>query len=159
MKPISAINLTLNTSDVDSLSSGFVFYAVSENSSRVSCSTNAENLIFIPSADWFGTTYCNLTAGDGADNSTISKFNISVANVNDAPTITSAAIISASEDFPYVYQITTTDKDNLIVQGTDNLTYSLSTSPSGMVINSTSGLIGWIPNQSDVGNKNVFHAF
>ena len=151
----NSIDLSNYTTDVESNPATFIYYASSENSSKINCSINGVNLNYNPAVDWFGTTYCNLTAFDGTDNSSVFRFNITVINVNDVPNITSTPVTSATEDSPYVYPVTATDKDNLIVPGTDNLVYSLITGSSTMAINSSNGLIAWIPIQSDVGNKNV----
>jgi len=59
--------------------------------------------------------------------------------VNYPPTITSTPITTATVDMPYTYDVTATDPDG------DILTYSLTTSPTGMTINSTTGLINWTP--------------
>jgi cytochrome c peroxidase len=58
---------------------------------------------------------------------------------NDPPSITSAAITSASMGQLYTYAVTATDP-NL-----DTLTYSLVTAPTGMTIDAATGVINWIP--------------
>ncbi|MBI4116324.1 hypothetical protein HY449_01120 [Candidatus Pacearchaeota archaeon] len=152
---IGSLNLSNYTTDVDSISSSFVYYVSPENASNLNCSASGSNLTYQPAANFFGQSYCNITASDGMSNSTTFRFNISVTNVNDAPNITSSAITSATEDIPYVYQINVSDADNLISPGTDSLTYSLTTSPAGMSIGSTSGVIIWLPTNSNVGNNNI----
>jgi hypothetical protein len=69
------------------------------------------------------------------------SINISVGdiNVNHAPVITSTAVTSATKDEPYSYDVNATDSDG------DTLVYSLTTKPTGMTINSITGLINWIP--------------
>jgi len=66
---------------------------------------------------------------------------------NHAPVITSTAVTSATKDEPYSYDVNATDSDG------DTLTYSLTTKPSGMGINSSTGLITWTPTTS--GDNNV----
>jgi len=70
-----------------------------------------------------------------------------VGDVNHAPVITSTAVTSATKDEPYSYNVTATDSDG------DTLTYSLTIKPSGMTINSSSGMISWTPTTS--GDYNV----
>ena len=70
---------------------------------------------------------------------------ITVTNTNDPPTIISSTIITAKEDSLYLYAVNAQDPDN------DILVYSLETNPVGMTINSESGLIQWIPDNSNVG--------
>jgi hypothetical protein len=61
-------------------------------------------------------------------------------SVNQAPTITSTQITTATVDELYTYNVNATDPDS-----GDSLTYSLTTNPSGMTINSTTGVINWTP--------------
>lgn len=59
-------------------------------------------------------------------------------NPNNIPVITTLPPTSVVVNNPYVYDINATDADN------DVLTYALVTSP-GMLINSATGLINWMP--------------
>ena len=68
---------------------------------------------------------------------------------NQAPTITSTQITTATVDELYTYDVDATDLDG------DTLTYSLTTNPSGMTINSTTGVISWTPNSGQIGYNNV----
>ena len=61
------------------------------------------------------------------------------ATENDPPVITSEPITSAEVNQLYSYDIEATDADG------DTLTYSLTTKPSGMTINLSTGLISWTP--------------
>jgi PKD repeat protein len=72
------------------------------------------------------------------------SFSIAVANVNDAPAITSTAVTAGTEEVAYSYQVTATD-DDLSNPSGEVLTYSLTTSPAGMTIDPATGLIGWTP--------------
>jgi len=60
-------------------------------------------------------------------------------SVNQTPTITSPPITTATVDELYTYDVDATDPDG------DTLTYSLTTNPSGMTINSATGVINWTP--------------
>ncbi len=68
---------------------------------------------------------------------------------NVAPQITSAPVTSATVGVSYKYDVNATDANG----GT--LRYSLPTKPSGMTINSSSGLIAWTPTSSQTGNRAV----
>jgi len=59
---------------------------------------------------------------------------------NHSPVITSTAITSAIVGEAYAYDVDATDPD----EG-DVLTYSLLAAPTGMAINSSTGLINWVP--------------
>src|SRR5665648_96168 len=62
-----------------------------------------------------------------------------VPPTNQTPTITSTPITTATIDEAYTYNVNATDPDG------DTLTYSLTTHPTGMTINSATGVINWIP--------------
>ena len=65
-----------------------------------------------------------------------------VPGANVPPTITSSPVLTARAGFLYTYDVDATDPNG------DTLTYTLENSPpSGMTINSTTGLITWTPTQ------------
>ncbi|MBI4648489.1 MAG: right-handed parallel beta-helix repeat-containing protein, partial [Bacteroidia bacterium] len=64
---------------------------------------------------------------------------VSMSVPNHSPIITSTPIDSTEIDIKYTYNVIATDGDN------DNLTYSFTTAPSGMGINSGTGVITWTP--------------
>ncbi|WP_342631023.1 putative Ig domain-containing protein [Marinobacter alkaliphilus] len=68
---------------------------------------------------------------------------------NWPPFINSSAIVTAEEDTDYQYAVEASDNDG------DALTYRLAKAPSGMAINSTSGLITWRPSSEQVGDFTV----
>jgi len=68
---------------------------------------------------------------------------------NGAPIITSTPVTTAVERARYTYDVEATDPDG------DTLIFSLITSPNGMSISSSSGLISWIPNINQLGLNNV----
>jgi len=70
-------------------------------------------------------------------------------SVNQAPTITSTPITTATVAVAYAYTVNATDSDE------DTLTYSLTTSPTGMTIDSTTGVISWMPTSTQQGNHSV----
>ena len=77
-------------------------------------------------------------------------FTVSVANVNDEPSITSSSVTSATEDAPYTYDVDATDPDV-----GDTLTYSLDVAPAGMTIDPATGIVSWTPTSTDLGNNDV----
>jgi hypothetical protein len=91
------------------------------------------------------------TDGDGVDDAT------EIANGSDprdpasrnrAPVIASQAVISASEQQPYSYQVQASDPDG------DGISFSLLQSPVGMSI-SGAGLIQWTPGSNQTGFSTV----
>jgi len=68
---------------------------------------------------------------------------------NRAPTITSTAVTGATINLLYTYDVNATDPDG------DTLTYSLTTNPTGMIINSSTGFITWTPTIAQIGDNDV----
>lgn len=71
------------------------------------------------------------------------------AEVNNAPVITSTPVTSATKNQAYTYDVNATDSDG------DTLVYSLTTTLSGMSINSSTGLITWTPTAAGAYNVTV----
>ncbi|GAH19550.1 unnamed protein product, partial [marine sediment metagenome] len=68
---------------------------------------------------------------------------------NSSPVIESDPITTAKEGAVYAYDVEATDPNG------DTLTYSLTTNPTGMTINSTTGVINWTPTESQIGENEV----
>jgi len=70
--------------------------------------------------------------------------------LNSAPTITSSPVTAGIATVAYEYAVTATDPDD-----GDNLSFSLDVFPSGMNIDSASGLIAWTPETDQLGRFDV----
>ena len=68
---------------------------------------------------------------------------------NNAPVIESDPTLTATEGALYTYEVEATDPEG------DTLTYSLTTSPTGMTINSSTGVINWTPTEEQIGENKV----
>ncbi|MEL4302202.1 putative Ig domain-containing protein [Shewanella xiamenensis] len=78
------------------------------------------------------------------------SFSIVVANVNDAPTISSTALTSANQDAAYSYTLVATDSDV-----GDSLTLSAVTLPSWLSFNAATGVLSGTPTNANVGSHAV----
>lgn len=105
---------------------------------------------YTPNSNFAGTDSFTYKASDGTSASAETTATITVTSVNDTPQITSNPTTSATTGQLYTYQIAATDPDAL-----DTLTYSLTTYPQSMTINTSSGLVQWTPDSSEVGTKTV----
>jgi len=65
-------------------------------------------------------------------------------SINKPPVITSTPVTTAKVGVEYSYNVFATDPNG------DSLTYSLLAFPNGMTINSSTGLITWIPTNNQV---------
>ncbi|MDH0446777.1 putative Ig domain-containing protein [Shewanella sp. GD04112] len=91
-----------------------------------------------------------LRATDGDGLTIDQSFTIVVANVNDAPTISSTALTSATQDAAYSYTLVATDSDV-----GDSLTLSAVTLPSWLSFNAATGVLSGTPTNANVGSHSV----
>jgi len=68
---------------------------------------------------------------------------------NNSPIIESDPITTAKEGAAYTYDVEATDPNG------DTLEFSLLVHPTGMTINSTTGVISWTPTESQIGENEV----
>ncbi|PIW60180.1 Ig-like domain-containing protein [Shewanella sp. CG12_big_fil_rev_8_21_14_0_65_47_15] len=101
-------------------------------------------------ADVGVTTAIVISVSDGVLSASLSAFNLTVTNVNDAPTISSTAITAATQDAAYSYSFAASDTDV-----GDVLTLSAVTKPSWLSFNAASGVLSGTPSNSDVGSHAV----
>jgi hypothetical protein len=68
---------------------------------------------------------------------------------NSAPVIESNAVTTAKEGALYTYEIEATDPEG------DELEFTLLIHPTGMIINSSTGVISWTPTEEQIGENEV----
>lgn len=68
---------------------------------------------------------------------------------NSSPVIESDPVTTAKEETVYNYDVEATDPNG------DTLSYSLTVFPTGMTINSATGIISWTPTESQIGENEV----
>jgi len=101
-----------------------------------------------PTNDQVGLNDVIVHVSDGNGGETSQIFKISIINSNDIPIISSEPVYGAVEEREYKYGVVASDEDV-----GDVLTYQLDQYPYGMVIDSTSGVIIWIPGNDQVGEN------
>jgi len=112
--------------------------------------TISNNIItFTPDTNWWGTRTISIIADDGELQTASNQFNLVVIHVNHAPVIISTPVTTANENQLYEYDCNAVDIDN------DVLVYSLTESPDGMVIDSNTGHISWVPSSSQLGSHTI----
>lgn len=113
------------------------------------------DLSFTPTNNDVGTWQIVVTVTDTAGATDTESFFVTVANINDPPTITSSPLTTGVINIPYVYDLKATDPD---LQFGDTLTFTLAASPSAMTlikIDNTTGRISWTPNTTEFGQHPV----
>ncbi|MBW3516989.1 MULTISPECIES: Ig-like domain-containing protein [unclassified Shewanella] len=91
-----------------------------------------------------------ISVSDGALSASLPAFNLTVTNLNDAPTISSMAMTAATQDAAYSYIFTAADTDV-----GDVLTLSAITKPSWLSFNVATGVLSGTPTNADVGSHPV----
>lgn len=135
-------------SDNDTAIASLVWSCNSTNNNitkTINPSTHKLNITTLVDGDYSGIMTCsaNDSHASGSD-----SFTVHVHRVNDAPWFTSTAITTGTAVWGgYSYDVNAADPEG------DNITYLLNTYPTGMVIDSLTGLISWSPR--DVGSYNV----
>ncbi|MBB1424745.1 tandem-95 repeat protein, partial [Pseudoalteromonas sp. SG43-7] len=91
-----------------------------------------------------------LSVSDGMGTASLPAFNLTVINVNDAPTIGGVPALNVDQDTPYSFTPTASDIDG------DSLTFSISNKPSWANFDSSTGQLSGMPSNDDVGvNNNI----
>ncbi len=151
--PVVTIDVLANDTDVDNI--GRYLYLDTFSVTEVSQGTNGSvtinpdnTLTYSPNANFSGSDAFTYTISDNKGLTDTAKVNVTVKMVNDPPRFTSAPVTTATAGASYTYEVDAEDPDL-----GDTLTYSLTTKPADMTINSTTGLIQWKPTNEQVGNN------
>ncbi|MGH9387269.1 MAG: PKD domain-containing protein [Vicinamibacterales bacterium] len=104
----------------------------------------------VPDGSEDNTDTFQYVATDGQLDSNIATVHLAVRKPNSAPRITSSGVPMAASDVLYIYAVEAVDPD-----AGDILTFSLPTAPTGMTIDSASGLIHWTPSGTQLGSHDV----
>lgn len=107
-------------------------------------------ITWTPTNDQVGNQSVVVVVTDSGGLTDSQSFAVTVINVNDAPSIVSSAITLVTQDIAYLYDVNATDPD-----AGDTLTFSLTTLPSGMTINPSTGIINWTPDNTQVGDQTI----
>lgn len=118
--------------------------------SLVDVNASLASLSYTPAADYSGSLGISFKLSDGSNTVTPVNGTITITAVNDAPTITSQALVLATEDTAYAYQLAVTDADK-----DETYKFSASILPSWLSINTSTGLLVGTPSNNDVGEHNV----
>jgi hypothetical protein len=144
--PVVTIDVLANDTDADN--DTLTVTSVNHGTNGSVTINPDSTLHYSPRENFSGSDEFCYTVSDHKGRTDTAKVNVTVDMVNDAPVITSIPVITASADTLYTYDVDAADPDL-----TDTLTYSLTTKPADMTINSATGLIRWNPANSLVGTN------
>ena len=105
---------------------------------------------YTPNADYAGTDSFRYRAFDGIDFSEPTTVSLTILPLNDRPTILSTPPAAATVGRLYQYDPQVNDPDT-----GDRLTFSLVTAPTGMTIETTTGVITWAPAATQLGPQSA----
>ncbi|MEN9361965.1 MAG: hypothetical protein RL095_3500, partial [Verrucomicrobiota bacterium] len=110
--------LALAATDIDG---DYLSFSIKTNGSKGSASISGSTLTYTPAADANGSDSVVIEVLDGNGGIATHTLSVSIAAVNDAPVITSAAFLAVTEDTPATLALTATDIDG------DSLSFSVKT--------------------------------
>jgi RHS repeat-associated protein len=106
-------------------------------------------LLWVPTRDQVGVQNVVLRVRDALGQVALQSFQVTVAEPNSAPVITSTPPGPASVGLPYRYAVRAQDADG------DPITFLLTVAPDGMAIDATTGVLTWRPTAAQLGTNNV----
>ncbi|WP_198781555.1 Ig-like domain-containing protein [Shewanella putrefaciens] len=122
-------------------------FSISNKPTWASFNTSTGALTGTPGNEHVGTTQgIVISVSDGTASTALSAFNLTVVNVNDAPTITGSPTITVNEGSTYSFNPTASDPD----EGT-TLTFSISNKPAWASFNTATGALIGTPGNEHVG--------
>ncbi|WP_206747258.1 putative Ig domain-containing protein [Enterovibrio norvegicus] len=128
-------------------------YSIANQPSWVTFDPNTGNLSGTPdNADVGVTTGIQITLtddGEGLLTDTLSAFNLTVVDINNAPSIAGTPVTTIDEGGLYSFTPTTADADS------DSLTFSITNQPSWLNFDTTTGALTGSPAHADVGTVNA----
>jgi len=122
-------------------------YSLTQAPAGMAINASTGMIGWVPAAA--GAQAVTVRVADPAGLAATQSFTITVAAANAAPQITSTALTTAAVGAAYVYDVNATDPNG------DTLTYALTQAPSGMTIQSTTGLVAWTPTAAQAGTQSV----
>jgi RHS repeat-associated protein len=129
-------------------------YTIDEQSRQKGITIDNQGIVsWTPNPNQLGANSVTITVSDGRGGVTPQTFNIDVVSTtvrsNSAPSITSAPNLITNIEREYQYNLTGTDTDG------DLLLWSLDNKPSGMVIDTNTGVLRWQPRKDQIGSQTV----
>jgi len=140
--PVVTIDVLANDTDVDN--DRLAVTTVTQGTSGSVTINSDSTLTYTPNANFYGTDVFTYTVRDGKGGTDTGTVNVTINAVNDKPAIKSTAVTTVTMGELYAYDVDAED-----IEG-DTLTYSLTTKPAGMTIDSATGLIQWTPTKAHV---------
>ncbi|MGF1704190.1 putative Ig domain-containing protein, partial [Photobacterium makurazakiensis] len=88
-----------------------------------------------------------ISVSDGIETASLPAFNLTVVNINDAPTISGSPATSVNQDAVYIFSPSYSDADS------DDLIFSIENQPRWTNFNPGTGVLSGLPTNSDIGTS------
>ncbi|MFT5815297.1 MAG: hypothetical protein ACI9VT_003069, partial [Psychroserpens sp.] len=112
----TATSITLSATDADN---DALTYTIVSTPTNGALTGTAPNLTYTPNANYFGSDSFSIKVNDGTADSNTATITITVADINDLPTVSSQSV-NTLEDNALAIVLAATDSDGLIVSYTVN---------------------------------------
>jgi len=143
----SPLDSTITATDVENQDVSFRVDAAPRNG-IVSLDSASGAFTYTPNPDFNGLDDFTVIANDGFNDSLAGRITISVAPVNDAPTLSSPGLVTTDEDVSAAGQVSGFDKEG------DSLTYGVAVPPAfgNVTLSQSTGAFAYEPNLDFNGN-------
>ncbi|MCU7858750.1 MAG: tandem-95 repeat protein, partial [Candidatus Thiodiazotropha sp. (ex Lucinoma kastoroae)] len=137
--------------DVDATDAGdLLIYELSAAPVGMTIDATTGQITWIPVSGTAGLHDVTVSVRDQGGLTDTQSYQLGIAQENLAPVISSTPVTTASETLTYQYDVDATDPN-----AGDTIIYALDTAPADMAIDSATGLITWVPGQTDIGVHTV----
>ena len=145
----SDISGTLIATDVEGLSGAYFAISVNPLQGTATINSTTGEWQYSPNVNYFGADQFTLTVTDDLGGISSQLIDISVAAINDAPTITSAEITAATENQLYSYTVTTNDVE------ADTVSLRANNIPGWLSFDQSTGVLAGTPLHVHVGDNAI----
>ncbi len=142
----SPYEVDYNATDIDP-TEDVLAWSLNTTAAWLSLNASSGLLSGTPTNEEVGEYGINVSVSDGNGGVDWHNFTLAVTNVNDAPTITNADVINATEDELYYVHYEADDADPT----NDTLSWSLDTDAEWLTLNESSTNLSGTPTNADVG--------
>jgi hypothetical protein len=134
----------------DSINEGQLVFGLDRAPAGMAIDSNSGLINWTPANSQAGANPVQVRVSDGKGGLATQSWVIHVANDNESPMIISFPPMRASEGESWVYHVEAADPDS-----GDVLNFSLDMAPEGMSINHATGIISWVPDDTETGIRGV----
>ena len=145
-----ATTTILTITDPEMKRDGSIIYSTTTNPSNGIITLSGNKITYTPNKNYNGTDSLKFKANDGSIDSNEATISITISPVNNAPILQNITSTSTNELTEFKFTATSTDPDG------DAITYSLTPTTTGAVINANTGEFKWTPTEEQGPSTHTF---